>query len=312
MKKLSILLLLATFSCFKISAQSDDKKITDLVFLYADEKYEKLVSKSLALTQNDKYRKHPSPYIYAAMGYYEMSRRPGKYDVGERDSKYKNPLKSAQKYLYKYVKVEKKATKYFPDYEGSPEDYEEISLAIADSSNTLAQQLYLMEKPRKAASIYKYTAKAVPNDPVLVLWQGLSEIKSKNTLEGDKNLIAALKRIDENYKPTKATSPVIAHGMLLAEEYLAKKGDSENAAKARKLVEVFKKYDPDELDKKKMEERKKKAKADDKVMRKFYSDEDDEVNKERKKGNVIIKDSDASKDAEDELDKIEKEAKGGK
>lgn len=312
MKKLSIILFLFAFVSLKLSAQ-EDKKLSDLLFLYADEKYDKLVYKSIALSQNDKYKKHPSPYIYAAMGYYEMSKRPGKYDVGEKDSEFKNPLKDAQKYLYKYIKVEKKSAKYFPDYESSPEDYKELAEAVADSSNKLAQHLYLMEKPRKAASIYKYTYRAVPHDPVLQLWQGISEVKSKNTLEGDKNIIAALKKIDENYQPEKSTSGIIAHGMLILDEYLTQKGDLENAAKARKLVDVFKKYDPDELDKKKMEERKKKAeKNNDKVMRQFYSDEDDDVNKERKKGNVIIQDNDASKDAEDELDRLEKEAKGGK
>jgi len=303
-------MLLALLS-FKAEAQKKDKKITDLLFLYADEKYDKLVYKSTSLTENDKYKRHPLPYIYLAMGYYEMSRKPDKFSVGERDSDFPKPLKSAEKYLYKYLKVEKKAKKYFPDYESSYNDYTDFYEAIADTANKLGQTLFLMDKPRKAASVYKNAYKAVPTNPVLLLWEGITEVKSKNTVEGDKNIITALNKIDENYKPVKSTAGVLAHGMLIIEEYLTQKGDVTNARKAKKLVDVFKKYDPDELDKEKMEARKEKAQRNkDEIMRKFYSDKNDKENIEREKGSTIVPGSDVKK-SEDELDKLEREASGG-
>jgi tetratricopeptide (TPR) repeat protein len=315
----NLLLLFLTFSLVtgKMLAQAD-KKIDNIMFLFVDEKYEDVVYKSENLMQNDKYKRHPSIYLYAAKGYYEMSRQPGKFDVGEKESKYPKPLRMAQKYLYKYIKAELKVKKYFPDYNGAVEDNKDFFIAIADTSNKLGQLLYAMEKPRKAASAYKSAFKAVPMDPVLQLWQGIGEVKSKNTVEGDKNIKAALKVIDENFEPSKATSGVLAHGMLIVEEYLRTKGDYANADKAKKLIEVFKKYDPDELDKKKMEERKEKMKKeveDDEVMRKFFSDENDEDNK-NKKGKVIIKDGRGSdgggkEDIDEELDKLEKEETGG-
>jgi len=91
--------------------------------------------------------------------------------------------------------------------------------------------------------------------------------------------------------------------MLILEEYFTQIGDMEMAAKAKKMVDVFKKYDPEVLDKKKQEEKKQKAKEKDVVMKKFYSDEDDEDNQDLKKGKVII-DQDA-KDADKKLDEIE-------
>jgi len=313
MKKLQLFFILLALLSFKVKAQKKDKKITDLLFLYADEKYDKLVYKSTSLTQNDKYKRHPLPYIYLAMGYYEMSRKPDKFSVGEKGSDFPKPLKSAEKYLYKYLKVEKKAKKYFPDYESSYNDYTDFYEAIADTANKLGQTLFLMDKPRKAASVYKNAYKAVPTNPVLLLWEGITEVKSKNTVEGDKNIIAALNKIDENYKPLKSTAGVLAHGMLIIEEYLTQKGDVTNARKAKKLVDVFKKYDPDELDKEKMENRKKKAQSNkDEIMRKFYSDENDEINKDRKKGSIIVPDDEKVKNSEDELDRIEREAGGGK
>lgn len=292
---------------FSLNGIAQDKKITDLNFLYVDGKYDKLVSKSESLMENDTYKKHPMPYMYAALGLYEMSKKPEKYSVGEKDSDYPKPLKDAEKYIYKYLKAEEKASKYFPDYESTIGDYNEFFIQIADTANKFGQHLFLMEEYRKAASEYKYAYRSIPSDPVLLLWQGLSEIKSKNTVEGDKNVKTALKLINENFEPTEATKGVLANGMLILEEYLTQNGDSEGAAKAKKLVEVFKKYDPDELDKKKMAERKEKAKDADKIMRKFYSDENDEDNAEIKKGKVRVE---GAEDADKKLDALEDEEAG--
>ncbi len=267
MRKYIFLSLIALFTISKSNAQTD-KKIDELVFLYVDEKYDKVVDKALALTQNDAYKKNPLPLIYASMGYYQMSKRPDKFDIA-KGGKYDNTLKNAQKYLASFMKKDAKANEYFNDYK----EYYDL---LADTSNKLGQHYFLMENYSKSAGAYKTAVKALPQDPVLLLWQAIGEVKSKNFAEGDKNLIAALNKIDENFKPFDPTAGVLAHGMLIASEYLTQKGDATNANKAKNLVEVFKKYDPDELDKNKLEERKEKAKEDDRIMRKFYSEDDEE------------------------------------
>lgn len=270
--KNSILLFFFCFLYFSNAfAQKDDKKIDELVFLYVDEKYDKVVDKALSLSQNDNYKKHPLPYLYASMGYYQMSRRPDKYEIAKGEE-YQKPLKYAQKYCSSFFKKDKQK-----EYIG---DYQEYFDLLADTSNKLSQHYFLTEDYRKAAGNYKNAFKALPQDPILQLWEGICEVKSQNAAEGDKNILAALEKIDENFEPSEVTAGVLAHGMLLAEEYLTQKGDASNANKAKKLIDVFKKYDPDELDKKKMEERKAKAKEEDKVMRKFYSDDDEDDNNE--------------------------------
>jgi len=318
MKKILLILTVFAFVSTKMHAQKEGKKIDDLTFLFVDEKYEDVIHKAEGLMQSDAYKKHPLIYIYASMSYYEMSRKPGKFSVGDRDAKYPKPLKMAQKHLYKFIKTDKKAPKYYDN--SWIDDFKEYYIQIADTSNKLAQMFALNDKYRKSASLYKAAFKAVPSDPVLQLWQGIGEMKSKNSVEGKKSLAAAMKVIDEDFIPSKATSPVLAHGMLLAEEILRTSGDLANADKAKKLIEVFKKYDPDELDRKKMEERKaaaKKAVNEDKVMRQFFSDENDDDNKNRK-GKVIIdgtstnNSEEGSNSDDDELDKLEKEADGGK
>lgn len=320
MRTFKIVCILIIMGSSNVFAQKEGKKIDDLTFLFVDEKYEAVVNKAEALMQNDSYKKHPLIYVYASMAYYEMSRRPGKFDVGEKDSRYPKPLKMAQKHLYKFTKTDAKAKKYY-DNQWS-DDFKDYYVQLSDTSNKLAQMLYLNEKYRKAASLYKAAYRGIPSDPVLLLWQGVAEMKSKNSVEGKKSLALAMKKIDENFVPTKATSAVLARGMLLAEEiFRGKLMDITNADKAKKLLEVFKKYDPDELDKEAMAKREAEAKAaamKDRVMRKFVSDADDEDNADRK-GKVIIDGKATGGDSEekagsedDELDRLEKEAEGGR
>jgi hypothetical protein len=320
MNKIKTLFILGIIASSSLYAQKEGKKIDDLTFLFVDEKYEDVINKAEGLMQNDDYKKHPLIYVYASMAYYEMSRRPGKFDVGEKDSKYPRPLKMAQKHLYKFTKTDAKAKKYY-DNQWS-DDFKDYYIQLSDTSNKLAQMLYLNDKHRKAASLYKAAYRGIPSDPVLLLWQGVAEMKSKNSVEGKKSLALAMKKIDENFIPTKATSAVLAYGMLLAEEFFRGSiGDPVNADKAKKLIEVFKKYDPNEIDKNALAEREaaaKKAAMQDRVMRKFVSDSEDEDNLDRK-GKVIIDGTSTggsgdgkSGNADDELDKLEKEAEGGK
>ena len=269
MRNTKLLFFFLMVLALNVSAQ--DKKLDQCLFLQVEEKYDKLVDKAGFLTENDNYRRHPLPYYYVSVGYYEISRRADKYDV---EDKYKKPLKSAQQFAYKFYKKDKKK-----EYVG---DYTEYFDLLADTSVKLAQHWYKIDKFRKSASVFKYAFRFYPEDPVLQLWQGIMEYKSMNKGEGIRNALAGLEKIDENFEPKPATKPIIANGMLILEQILnedqtAKIEDkSGKTAKAKNLVEVFKKYDPDELDRKKMEERKKKAKEDDKVIRKFYSEDEEE------------------------------------
>lgn len=318
MRRFKILSALLILSSSAVFAQKDGKKIDDFTFLYIDGKYDKAVNKGQALMQNDDYKKHPLIYVYTSMSYYEMSKQPGKFSVGDRDSKFPKPIKMAQKHLYKFHKVDKKAPKYYDQSWGDEEIFQEYGVQLADTSNKIGQFLYLDDKFRKSASIYKSAFRAVPSDPVLQLWQGIGEIKSKNKVEGKKSLIAALKSIDKDFEPSTATSSVIAHGMVLAEELFRKYELIEEADKAKSLIEVFQKYDPDVLNKEKMAARKKKTLEEGAVMRSFASDEDDEDNQGNNK-NIIIDGQEKSSgsnnsngDDEDELDKLEKEAEDDK
>jgi hypothetical protein len=318
MRRFKIVCTLLILSASSAFAQKDGKKIDELTFLYIDGKYDKAVNKGEALMQNDDYKKHPLIYMYTSMSYFEMSKKPGEFSVGEKDSKFPKPIKMAQKWLYKFIKVDLKAPKYYDKSWGDDKEFKEYAVNLADTSNKIGQFLFLDDKFRKSASVYKNAFRAVPSDPVLQLWQGIGEVLSKNTSEGKKTLALALKAIDKDFEPTSATSAVLAHGMVLAEELFRKYELTTEADKAKALIEVFKKYDPDVLDKAKMEARKKKTLEEGAVMRSFASDEDDEDNQGNNK-NIIIDgqkkssgDNKKSGEDEDELDKLEKEAEDDK
>ena len=99
MRRFKIFCTLLILSSSTAFAQKDGKKIDELTFLYIDGKYDKAVNKGQALMQNDDYKKHPLIYMYTSMSYFEMSKKPGKFSVGEKDSKFPKPIKMAQKWL---------------------------------------------------------------------------------------------------------------------------------------------------------------------------------------------------------------------
>ena len=84
MKNILLISLTLILISGKLFSQEKDKKINNLMFLLVDEKYEAVVNKGEVLMQNDTYKRHPLVYLYTAKGYYEMSRLPGKFDVGEK------------------------------------------------------------------------------------------------------------------------------------------------------------------------------------------------------------------------------------
>jgi hypothetical protein len=263
--KLTLKIALIAFLFAKIGfAQEDDKKISQLTFLFVDEKYDKLVDKAGFMMESDKYKRNPLVYAYLAMGYFEIAKNPDQYDIEE---KYKKPLKNAQKYAYKFVKKDKK-NEYVAEYK-------DFLQALKDTSNKLAQHYYIIGKYSKANSIYKTVMKFSPDDPIMKLWAGIAYIRNNNANEGERLALEALAEIDENFQPDEVTAPVLPEGLLIISEYFANKGDYQSSEKAKKMVEVFKKYDPEEMDKAKKEAKRKKELEKEVEIRKFYSDDDD-------------------------------------
>lgn len=94
-----IYLVLVVFSSFISSAQAPD--YDDLKILYADGKYEKLVTAADKYTLKEDLKKDPFPFMWLAKGLYKVSLS------GTSDEKYKGAYKEAIAALGKSMKIDK-------------------------------------------------------------------------------------------------------------------------------------------------------------------------------------------------------------
>jgi hypothetical protein len=94
-----IYLVLVVFSSFISSSQAPD--YDDLKILYADGKYEKLVTAADKYTMKEDLKKDPFPFMWLAKGLYKVSLS------GTSDEKYKGAYKEAIAALGKSMKIDK-------------------------------------------------------------------------------------------------------------------------------------------------------------------------------------------------------------
>lgn len=104
-KHLTLLLIFLGGFYFKSNAQPPT--YDDLVILYADGDYEKLMKKSYKYTDSDDTRKDPLPYLFLSKGNYEVWR-----NGGELAEKYPRAYKEAIKYAGKCIQKDKEGTVY--------------------------------------------------------------------------------------------------------------------------------------------------------------------------------------------------------
>ena len=166
MKYLTILLL--GFVVFGFAPAGSDDDYEDLLAIYIDEEYDKLVDKAMKYVESDKTKKDPMPYLYVSMGYYEMS-KDGKYR--ERED-FKNLQKNALKFAYKFRGKDKKVDfKYWDEAQTYLSELR--ATVIQDAENNLDEQKTL----KKALYIYKYLAKIDPEDGTAWMMKGYCELQ---------------------------------------------------------------------------------------------------------------------------------------
>ncbi len=106
MKKITLLLILMAAVTFKVNAQPP--KYDDLLILFADGDYAKLLKKAEQYTQGDKTRKDAIPYLYLSMANYEISKGADE----ELTEKYPRAAKDAIKYAGKCIQKDKDGSVY--------------------------------------------------------------------------------------------------------------------------------------------------------------------------------------------------------
>lgn len=168
MRILTLALLAFIYFTPSLVAQ-DSKEYEDLWVLYIDEEYEKLVKKSKSITESDKTKKEPMPYLFMSMGYFEISK---KEDMSED---YPKAFKDAMKYAGKWRKKDKKGT-FVYDNKDYIADLREAGMEVAEG--------YLEDGSfSKAKGYYKYMTQFDPECPGSWLMYSFS-LKKMNDFSG--------------------------------------------------------------------------------------------------------------------------------
>lgn len=291
-KKVLLMFLVFALGYTRVMGQSINKEFDKMIFLFIDEKYEKCANMGIKFTEDDELRKDPIPYLYVSMSMFEISKD------RTLDEKHPDAFKNALKYAYKYRKKDDKGI-YLEKYEG-------FLTALKDSANKLGQYWLQQEQYRKASSTYLNIVRFDPDDPIMQLWEGISEIKAKNVGEGERNMTLAMEKIDDNFLPDKVVLWVSSKGMEEYAAYMEYKGDYAGKRKGQKMAEKFKKYSPEEIERqKKLEAEKNKPKRE---VKSFETDDNAVKNQKPK----IIGTNENADDVKKELERIEQEQKESK
>ncbi len=105
--KLFLVMLVYTLTVSsQVVAQPD--QFDDLLILYVDEEYEKLLKRAERYTENSDTRRDPRPVLYLSKAYFEMSKR------DEYTDKYPRAFRDALKYASRYSRRDKER-EYFDE-----------------------------------------------------------------------------------------------------------------------------------------------------------------------------------------------------
>jgi hypothetical protein len=217
-----LFLILSFVSAASVKAQAPD--YDDLLILYADGNYEKLIRASEKYISSDKTKADAAPYLFITKGLYKIS------FVPDRDEKYKNAFKDGINYMGMFLKKDKSKSVQ-NDVDNKKFINEFKSYFVETILNDVASNDY-----RKAAGWLPKYYKLMPNFAGAKFLEGVCKIKngdksSGNALikEGEKLLLA----ITDFEALGDGDKLLLMHGMMqVADSYVATK----QAEKAKTLM----------------------------------------------------------------------------
>ncbi|MDZ4824037.1 MAG: hypothetical protein SH856_11305 [Flavobacteriales bacterium] len=168
MKKL--LLVLLVLAQLTTLAQND---YTDLLEMFVDEKYEKVLYKAEKYTLSDETKKDPMPYLYMSMAFLEISK------IDEMKEKYPGAFKDAIKYAGTYGKKDKEH-QFYNEYEDYFSELRQV--IIAEGETFMETQKYT-----KAKSYYATLIDIDANDAGahIMLGRAYAALKTKKESEAE-------------------------------------------------------------------------------------------------------------------------------
>jgi tetratricopeptide (TPR) repeat protein len=222
-------LLMFVFVSGKLSAQKEE--FDDLLILYVDEKYDKLISKAEGYAESDKYRKNPEPLLYLAKAYYEMSLKE------EYAADYPKAFRTSLKYAAKYRKKDKDLTLWSEN---------ENFFAALRKASMEEGELYLSEQDySKASRVYKGIIDFDPDDVGSQFLYGYTLFKLNRQGEADvaiKEGAKALSKADIG-DLDEAQKELLKNGLIYYSEYLHQNGRADSARVTMKIGQPYFKED---------------------------------------------------------------------
>ncbi|UTW60806.1 hypothetical protein KFE98_12300 [bacterium SCSIO 12741] len=241
MRQLFLLLFSLFVTVVSLNAQVIGGKQDKLFDMYLLEKYEACYARALKMTETEKYRSDPEPYLYASMcivKFKEVDPEAFDYYGG-----LKMALKFGEKAMKYHAKCEKKNIATYA-LEDNIEFYNEL-VTIG-----LEEALYHINEDKfsKGASWLKKVAKVRKDDENIQLALGASMLLSKNA-EGQKIIDVVVPQIKEKYKsgdavPDDITRDALITGFIIYARYLNESGRS---SEAQDFITMGKEIFPDNL-----------------------------------------------------------------
>lgn len=170
MKKV-LLLLAVVFSMVSAANAQPDKDYEDLLKLFVDEKYDKVILKAVKYTEGETTKKDALPYLFCSMSYFELSKD------DKMKEKFPDAFKMSLKYIKSYAKYDKEKV-YAAEYE---DFLGELRTAIINEGELLIDT----QKYSKAKGMYAYLIAMDDKDAGAQIYMSivLSAMKTKKEAE---------------------------------------------------------------------------------------------------------------------------------
>jgi hypothetical protein len=220
MKKVSFILIMSFLFSYA-SAQVEGGVNEKLAKIYLKGDFENCMFKAVDLTYNDKYKKDPEAYLYAAMSFYQLSLSEEPYIIED----YPKALKDAFKYLLKFKKKDK--TK-----ELTTQNEGEIDKIISAYFEE-AVEFFKTEDYKKASYNFKQLANWYEYNSDIVFLQGMCDAMAGKTTANQQFDIAIpdfkSQKEKGNIKVRREVKEIFTDSFIRYSDYLLENEEADSA-----------------------------------------------------------------------------------
>lgn len=213
-------------------AQVKSPKYDKVAKRFEKGKFESALESAEALMDNDKHRKHPEPYLWASMCYYEIY----KGDDESVKERVKSPMRNALKYAGKAVSKDKDG------------DFIEANIEFIQTMKRegmeVARSYEQEENYRKTVYTYKQLLKIDPEDPFLLFYKGVADIKMNSYYEAERAIAESFPKLEKKYSnldyvPDPITAPPLKENVVYYMNHLTENALKDSAKQIAGMARVF-------------------------------------------------------------------------